>query len=44
MKTNSACQGRQCQIEQSLPFAGPALALGMMFLVALVTPVTMMIG
>jgi len=44
MKTLSGCRGRQCDIERGLPLARPALALGLMFLVALATPVAMMVG
>jgi hypothetical protein len=38
------CQGAECTIERSLPFAGPLIALGAMLIVALSTAVTMMAG
>jgi len=44
MKTLSECQGRQCDIERGLPLVGPALAFGLMLLVAIATPVAMMVG
>lgn len=44
MNIVSGCQGRQCQVQQGLPFVGPALALGMMLIVALAAPVAMMFG
>jgi len=44
MKTVSGYHGRRCDIERGLPLVGPALALGLMFLVAAATPVAMMMG
>lgn len=42
MKTATECQGRQCDVERSLPFVGPLVAFGAMVVVALATPVMML--
>ena len=43
MKTATGCQGRECDVQRGLPFVGPLVALGAMLLVAVATPVMMLV-
>jgi hypothetical protein len=40
----TACEGIECTVERSLPFAGPLIALGAILIVALSTATTMLVG
>jgi hypothetical protein len=44
MKIAAATLSRHARIERGLPIAGPALALGSMLVIALFTPVMMMVA